>query len=134
MPAIAIPVVVALLYLLVPGVSERPWTPLRITGGMITVISYVLLVIAGKQLGESLSVRAEEGKLVAHGLHSRVRNPIYILAELMPAGGHPGYAPVLSVRYCPGVDYHPGRGRKGGCAGHALGDDGHNVWMRTPPA
>lgn len=86
LPAIAIPVVVALLYLLAPGVRERPWTPLRITGAMIAVISFVLLSVAGKQLGESLSVRPEARKLVTHGLYSRIRNPIYIFAELMLLG------------------------------------------------
>jgi protein-S-isoprenylcysteine O-methyltransferase Ste14 len=85
-PTIAIPVVVALLYLLVPGVRERPWTPLRVTGAMIAFTSYVLLGVAAKQLGESLSVRAEARKLVTHGLYSRIRNPIYVFAELMLVG------------------------------------------------
>ena len=85
-PAIAIPVVVALLYLLVPGVRERPWTPLRIAGAMIAVVSYILLGMAGKQLGESLSASPEARKLVTLGLYSRIRNPIYVFAELMLVG------------------------------------------------
>jgi protein-S-isoprenylcysteine O-methyltransferase Ste14 len=85
-PVIAIPALAVLLYLFVPGVSERPWTPLRIAGAMIAVISYVLLVIAAKQLGESLTARVEARKLVTHGLYSRIRNPIYIFAELMLVG------------------------------------------------
>jgi uncharacterized membrane protein len=38
-PAIVVPLGVLLLYVLVPGVKERPWTAARITGAIIAVIA-----------------------------------------------------------------------------------------------
>lgn len=82
-PAIAIPVVVLLLYLFVPGVKEQPWTALRIAGAILAAIGYVLLLMARVQLGKSFSVRPEAKGLVTHGLYSRIRNPMYVFADVL---------------------------------------------------
>jgi protein-S-isoprenylcysteine O-methyltransferase Ste14 len=52
-PAIVVPVVVLLLYLFVPGLRERPWTTLRIAGGVLAVAGYALFVTARLELGKS---------------------------------------------------------------------------------
>ncbi len=85
-PAIAIPTVALLLYMLVPGVRERPWTGPRIAGLILAIAGYVLVCIARIQLGESFTVGPQARKLVTHGLYSRVRNPIYVFVDLMLAG------------------------------------------------
>jgi protein-S-isoprenylcysteine O-methyltransferase Ste14 len=86
LPAIAIPVVVLLLYFVVPGVREQPWTGLRIGGAILAVIAYVLVVTSRIQLGKSFSVRAEAKELVTHGLYLRIRNPMYVSVDLMVFG------------------------------------------------
>jgi protein-S-isoprenylcysteine O-methyltransferase Ste14 len=85
-PALAIPLIVLLLYFLAPGIKEQPWTALRIAGAIVAVIAYVLVITARIQLGRSFSVRAEAKELVTHGLYSRVRNPMYIFVDLMVIG------------------------------------------------
>ncbi|MBZ5598804.1 MAG: isoprenylcysteine carboxylmethyltransferase family protein [Acidobacteriia bacterium] len=85
-PAIAIPLIVLLLYFLLPGIKEQPWTALRIAGAIVAVIAYVLVITARIQLGRSFSVRPEANELVTHGLYSRVRNPMYIFVDLMVIG------------------------------------------------
>jgi protein-S-isoprenylcysteine O-methyltransferase Ste14 len=82
-PAIVIPVVILLLFLLVPGLKERPWTPLRLVGAGLTAIGYVLMLTARIQLGKSFSVRPEAKELVTQGLYSRIRNPMYVFADVM---------------------------------------------------
>ncbi len=82
-PAVVLPVVVALLYFLIPGVRSEPWTPLRISGLALAMIGYVLVVTARVQLGRSFSVKPKATELVAHGLYSRIRNPIYVFLDLM---------------------------------------------------
>jgi protein-S-isoprenylcysteine O-methyltransferase Ste14 len=86
LPAIAIPVVVLLLYFVVPGVREQPWTGLRIGGATLAVVAYVLVVTSRIQLGKSFSVRAEAKELVTHGLYARIRNPMYVSVDLMVFG------------------------------------------------
>ncbi len=85
-PAIVIPLIVLLLYLLVPGLKEQPWTALRIGGGILAVIAYFLVLTARMQLGKSFSVRAEAKELVTHGLYARIRNPMYVSVDLMVFG------------------------------------------------
>jgi protein-S-isoprenylcysteine O-methyltransferase Ste14 len=86
LPAIVIPLIVFLLYLLVPGVKERPWTALRIGGAALAVIAYFLVITCRIQLGKSFSVRAEAKQLVTHGLYARIRNPMYVSVDLMIFG------------------------------------------------
>jgi protein-S-isoprenylcysteine O-methyltransferase Ste14 len=82
-PAIVVPVVVLLLYLFVPGLRERPWTTLRIAGGVLAVAGYALFVTARLELGKSFAVTAQAKELVTHGLYSRIRNPIYEFVGVM---------------------------------------------------
>lgn len=86
LPAIVIPVVVVLLYLLLPELKERPWTTLRIGGAILAVGAYIMVVIARVQLGKSFSVRPEAKELVIHGLYARIRNPMYVFLDMMVFG------------------------------------------------
>jgi protein-S-isoprenylcysteine O-methyltransferase Ste14 len=85
-PAIVAPLVILLLFLLVPGVRERPWTSLRIAGAILAVAGYTLFVTARLQLGKSFSVSPQAKELVTHGLYSRIRNPIYFFVAVMWLG------------------------------------------------
>jgi protein-S-isoprenylcysteine O-methyltransferase Ste14 len=82
-PAIVVPVVVLLLYLFVPGVRHQPWTALRITGAVLAIAGYCLLLTARFQLGKSFAVSPQAKELVTHGLYSRIRNPIYVSVGIM---------------------------------------------------
>ena len=85
-PAIVVPLIVLLLYLLVPGLKERPWTVLRIVGVILAVIGYSTFVTARLQLGKSFAVTPQAKELVSHGLYSRIRNPIYVFVDVMIFG------------------------------------------------
>jgi protein-S-isoprenylcysteine O-methyltransferase Ste14 len=76
----------ALLYFLVPGVKEQPWTASRIAGLVIAVIGYAFVMIARIQLGRSFSFRLEAKGLVTGGPYSRIRNPIYIFLDVTVFG------------------------------------------------
>jgi len=54
--------ILAIFIFAVVKYSDQPWTPLRITGVAIALLSLVLLIVARIQLGESFSVRAEGQK------------------------------------------------------------------------
>jgi len=86
LPAIVIPLVVLLLYLFVPGVKERPWTPVRIGGAILAVVAFCFVITARMQLGKSFSVRPEAKELVTHGLYARIRNPMYVFIDLIVFG------------------------------------------------
>lgn len=85
-PAIVVPLVVVLLYLLVPGVKELPWTMLRIAGAVLAVVGYPMFVTARLQLGKSFAVTPQAKELVSLGLYSRIRNPIYVFVDVMVFG------------------------------------------------
>ena len=85
-PAIVVPLVVLLLYLFLPGVKERPWTMLRIAGGLLAVVGYSTFVTARLQLGKSFAVTPQAKELVSLGLYSRIRNPIYVSVDVMIFG------------------------------------------------
>ena len=85
-PAIVVPLVVVLLYLFVPGLKERPWTMLRITGAVLAVVGYSMFVMARLQLGKSFAVTPQAKELVSIGLYSRIRNPIYVFVDVMIFG------------------------------------------------
>jgi protein-S-isoprenylcysteine O-methyltransferase Ste14 len=86
LPAFVVPIVFALLYFLVPGLRERPWTAMRIAGAALGVAGYALVLTARVQLGKSFSVHAKATELVTHGLYSRIRNPMFICVDLMILG------------------------------------------------
>lgn len=75
-----------ILYLLVPGLKEQPWTAWQTGGAVLAVIACSLVITARVQLGKSFSVRAEAKKLVTHGLYARIRNPMYVFVDLMVLG------------------------------------------------
>ena len=85
-PALAIPAIALLLYFLIPGVREQPWTSVRIAGVVVAVVGYVAVLVARIQLGHSFSVRPQATELVVHGLYSRIRHPIYVFVDLMIFG------------------------------------------------
>ena len=85
-PMIVIPLIVLMLWLVVPGLKEQPWTALRIGGAILAVIAYTMIITARVQLGKSFSVRAEAKELVTHGLYGRIRNPMYVSVDLMVFG------------------------------------------------
>ena len=85
-PALGIPVIAVLLYFLIPGVPEQPWTWVRISGVVIAAIGYVLVVAARLQLGRSFSIRPQAKDLVVQGLYSRIRHPMYVFVDLMLFG------------------------------------------------
>jgi protein-S-isoprenylcysteine O-methyltransferase Ste14 len=63
-----------------------PWTALRLAGVLLCVIAFGLVTLARYQLGASFSVSAQAQRLVTTGLYARLRNPIYVFAELFLAG------------------------------------------------
>ena len=63
-----------------------PWPPWRIAGALICALSFALVSIARYQLGRSFSVTAQARRLVTTGLYARIRNPIYVFAELFIVG------------------------------------------------
>src|SRR2546423_4599984 len=85
-PAFVVPLIVFLLYILVPGVRERPWTAVRIAGAILAVMAYALVFAARIQLGKSFSVRPHAKELVTHGLYSHLRNPMYVFVDIMLFG------------------------------------------------
>ena len=85
-PSIAIPLIVLLLYLFVPGLREQPWTALRVGGAVLAFIAYGLVTTARIQLGDSFTVRPQAKELVTHGFYARIRNPMYVFGDLMVLG------------------------------------------------
>ena len=69
---------VAIVILMIASVHIAPWTPLRITGGVMAVVGLAILTVARLQLGSSFSVTPQAKRLVTHGLYSRIRHPVYV--------------------------------------------------------
>lgn len=72
---IIIPIVLAVYLTVAP---PFPWTPLRILGAAIAVISLLLISIARMQLGPAFSIQPKAVKLVTTGLYAKIRNPVYV--------------------------------------------------------
>ena len=81
---IVVPLVVIPLLLL--KFAPSPWTPSRILGLLVVLASGAALTIARLQLGNSFSIRPEAHELVATGIYSRIRNPVYVFGALLLAG------------------------------------------------
>ena len=62
------------------------WTPGKIAGAALALVSVALLVTARLQLGGSFSVKAKATKLVTTGLYAKIRNPIYVFGALTLVG------------------------------------------------
>jgi protein-S-isoprenylcysteine O-methyltransferase Ste14 len=62
------------------------WTPVKIAGAALAVVSLGLLVTARLQLGGAFSLKAKASTLVTTGLYSKIRNPIYVSGALALVG------------------------------------------------
>src|SRR5579862_1363941 len=58
----------------------------RILGGLLAVVSIILLLTSRVQLGKSFAVTPEAKDLVTHGLYSKFRNPMYLFVDLTILG------------------------------------------------
>ena len=65
---------------------DVPWTALRLTGALLCLLSFLLISVARYQLGRAFSVQAQARNLVTSGLYARLRNPIYVFAEMFLLG------------------------------------------------
>ena len=63
-----------------------PWTALRLSGLALSILSFLVVIIARLQLGRAFSVQAKAQTLVTTGIYARIRNPIYLFGTLALAG------------------------------------------------
>ena len=76
----------ALVILLFIIYYSGPWNVARTVGLILAVPSLILLFTARFQLGRSFAVTPQAKKLVAHGLYSKIRNPMYVFSFLLVLG------------------------------------------------
>lgn len=83
------------LYPLIPGLlairlifrlAPRPHVPLQWLGLTLALLGLAGIMISRWTLGRSFSVTAQARKLVARGIYSKVRNPIYISGSVFLGG------------------------------------------------
>lgn len=67
-------------------IDDRVWMTRHTIGVAIIVPSFVLWAVARHQLGASFTTWAEARTLVTHGVYAKIRNPIYLFAELLTIG------------------------------------------------
>ena len=60
--------------------------PTTVTGVLLAVISFSLVMLARVQLGKSFAVTPQATELVSHGLYSRLQNPMYVFVDLTIVG------------------------------------------------
>ena len=77
---------IILLGLLLWRFTTEPWSPLKIVGFVIMLLSGTLLTIARLQLGNSFSVSPQATALVTHGLYAKIRNPVYVFSAILLVG------------------------------------------------
>jgi len=63
-----------------------PWNIERYVGSVLVVVGVALIGVARYQLGKSFSTRPKARKLVAYGLYSKIRNPIYVFGSMIILG------------------------------------------------
>jgi protein-S-isoprenylcysteine O-methyltransferase Ste14 len=68
------------------GVDHGVWKPRHTVGLILFLPSCALWLLARYQLGSAFTARAEARSLVTDGVYARIRNPIYVAAELMSMG------------------------------------------------
>jgi protein-S-isoprenylcysteine O-methyltransferase Ste14 len=66
--------------------AKYPHDIMTYTGLALIIPSFVLLVIAFFQLGDSLSVTPQAKELVTKGLYAKLRHPIYLFEQLLCLG------------------------------------------------
>jgi protein-S-isoprenylcysteine O-methyltransferase Ste14 len=62
------------------------WTPLRLCGLLLALVSFIMWTVARFQLGSSFTITAQAKHLVTRGLYRRIRNPIYVFGSLFLVG------------------------------------------------
>src|ERR1700686_481822 len=62
------------------------WTPIQTVGLCLLVAGFVLWTIARFHLGNSFTASAQAKPLVASGLYTKIRNPIYVFGSCVLAG------------------------------------------------
>ena len=65
---------------------HSPWTPMRVAGLVIFVLSFGMLTAARVQLGNSFSITPQAKKVVKSGIYSKVRHPVYVFGILLLSG------------------------------------------------
>src|SRR5260370_13112995 len=60
-----------------------PWNVQRYVGSGLVVVGVAFVGVARYQLGKSFSIRPKARELVAHGLYSKIRNPIYVFGSMI---------------------------------------------------
>jgi protein-S-isoprenylcysteine O-methyltransferase Ste14 len=63
-----------------------PHGPARVIGLLLGLIGLGGVILSRHSLGRSFSVVPKATALVTHGIYSRIRNPIYICAEIFLVG------------------------------------------------
>jgi len=63
-----------------------PWNMQRYVGSVLVVVGVAFTGVARYQLGESFSITPKTRELVAHGLYSKIRNPIYVFGSMIILG------------------------------------------------
>jgi protein-S-isoprenylcysteine O-methyltransferase Ste14 len=71
------------LMILVGLFWHAPWTPMRVAGLVIFVLSFGILTLARLQLGNSFSITPQAKQVIKHGIYSKVRHPVYVFGLLM---------------------------------------------------
>ena len=59
---------------------------MRVLGLVLMLPALILLTIARIQLGNSFSLAPQATQLVTRGIHSRIRNPIYVFGTFVFSG------------------------------------------------
>jgi len=75
-----------LLWLSVVLLDHGVWQAHHTIGAAIVIPALALWATARYQLGDAFTGRAEARRLVTHGVYARMRNPIYVSAELLTIG------------------------------------------------
>ena len=60
--------------------------PYHIIGSIVTLLAFILWIIARIQLGNSFTIGAHAKKLVTVGLYSKLRHPVYYFSILAIVG------------------------------------------------
>jgi protein-S-isoprenylcysteine O-methyltransferase Ste14 len=55
---------------------------LALLGAFIAISGFVLVIVARVQLGDCFTAKAEARALVAHGLYTRIRHPVYFFGVM----------------------------------------------------
>ena len=63
-----------------------PWNMQRYVGSVLVVVGVAFTAVARYQLGKSFSLTPKARELVAHGLYSKIRNPIYVFGSMIILG------------------------------------------------